>query len=557
MIFYQYQYILFDLDGTLTDPKEGITKCVRHALKSFGIVEEDLDKLEPFIGPPLKDSFREFYRLTDEEADRAVEIYRERFSTVGLYENKVYNGIPELLAKLRAEGRHLAVASSKPTVFVEKILNYFSIREYFEVVVGSELDGRRVRKEEVVQEALDRLYHGGAPDREHTIMVGDRCFDIEGAEALGLCSVGVQYGYARGNELQDAGATYIAANVKQLGKILLDTKEKTHKAQIPKEQAAERKPKAGEGKNPASEGLAPQLAGQKEGAQRNTFSPVMKIMRLVLPVCIYYVIAAVFIMVGKSLIDLAKYGINAETFIWFREHQNMVDVTLNGLGMVVGFLCIRRVFLQEVFWGGQDIHIRTGRVYRLWIGREGKACIERIRMMVPVVLIAITSSIFLNLLMGRMGIVQMSETYTETATAQYSVPVWLGLILYGIVSPVAEEAIFRGILYNRMKSYYSRVIGIILTSLLFGLYHMNLVQAIYGIPMGFLIVVCYEWAGCFSAAIWCHAAANVAVYLLSNSRVMQTMLDSPMSIVIFGALVVLVVVYMYLYSKNRGTESGS
>ena len=136
-------------------------------------------------------------------------------------------------------------------------------------------------------------------------------------------------------------------------------------------------------------------------------------------------------------------------------------------------------------------------------------------------------------------------------------PVWLGLILYGIVSPVAEEAIFRGILYNRMKSYYSRVIGIILTSLLFGLYHMNLVQAIYGIPMGFLIVVCYEWAGCFSAAIWCHAAANVAVYLLTNSGVMQTMQDSPMSIVIFGALVVLVVVYMYLYSKNRGTESGS
>ena len=226
MIFYQYQYILFDLDGTLTDPKEGITKCVRHALKSFGIVEEDLDKLEPFIGPPLKDSFREFYRLTDEEADRAVEIYRERFSTVGLYENKVYNGIPELLAKLRAEGRHLAVASSKPTVFVEKILNYFSIREYFEVVVGSELDGRRTDKAEVVHEALNQLY-GEEPDSESTLlkkkttyMVGDRKFDIIGAKKAGLKSVGVSFGYGPREELEAEAPDYIVDTVPGLMKVL-------------------------------------------------------------------------------------------------------------------------------------------------------------------------------------------------------------------------------------------------------------------------------------------------------------------------------------------------
>jgi len=151
-------YLLFDLDGTLTDPKLGITTCVQYALKSFGIEEPDLDKLEPFIGPPLKDSFMQFYGLDEKEAETAVDKYRERFQDIGLFENEIYPGIREMLRVLKKKGMHLAVASSKPTVFVERILEHFKIRKYFEVVVGSELDGRRVNKDEVVQEALSALF---------------------------------------------------------------------------------------------------------------------------------------------------------------------------------------------------------------------------------------------------------------------------------------------------------------------------------------------------------------------------------------------------------------
>ena len=151
------EYLLFDLDGTLTDPKVGITTCVQYALKSFGIDEPDLDKLEPFIGPPLKDSFMQFYEMNEKDAEAAVEKYRERFKDVGLFENEVYEGIPQMLRILRNKGMHLAVASSKPTVYVERILEHFEIREYFEAVVGSELDGRRVNKDEVVAEALKQL----------------------------------------------------------------------------------------------------------------------------------------------------------------------------------------------------------------------------------------------------------------------------------------------------------------------------------------------------------------------------------------------------------------
>ena len=151
-------YILFDLDGTLTDPKEGITKSVQYALSAFGIEVTNLDELEPFIGPPLKDSFMEFYGMDEPTALRAIEKYRERFQDKGLFENRLYDGVPELLRKLKGNHKKVAIASSKPTVFVERILEYFDIRRYFDVVVGSELDGTRTEKSEVVAEALRQLY---------------------------------------------------------------------------------------------------------------------------------------------------------------------------------------------------------------------------------------------------------------------------------------------------------------------------------------------------------------------------------------------------------------
>ena len=140
------KYLLFDLDATLTDPKVGITTCGQYALPSFGIEEPDLDKLEPFIGPPLKESFQKFYNMDDEQAEAAIAKYRERFQDIGIFENELYDGIPEMLHTLQSKGLFLAVASSKPTVYVERILEHFQIDKYFKVVVGSELDGTRVNK---------------------------------------------------------------------------------------------------------------------------------------------------------------------------------------------------------------------------------------------------------------------------------------------------------------------------------------------------------------------------------------------------------------------------
>lgn len=217
----RFQHLLFDLDGTLTDPKPGITGCVQYSLRKLGIEESNLDKLEPFIGPPLADSFREFYGFDEDKITVAIEYYRERFGTVGLFENELYPGIRELLGELKAAGKRLAVASSKPSVYVIKILEHFDIREYFDVIVGSELDGTRTKKEEVIQEALRQLCQE-EKGFDRVVMIGDRKFDILGAKAFHLASIGVSFGYAAPGELEAAGADYIADTVEQLQALLLN-----------------------------------------------------------------------------------------------------------------------------------------------------------------------------------------------------------------------------------------------------------------------------------------------------------------------------------------------
>ena len=176
------RYLLFDLDGTLTDPMVGITSSVRYALEKYGIHVKYLKELTPFIGPPLMESFQKFYGFSAEEARKAVEDYREYFSPKGIYENEVYPGVADMLAELAEAGFTLVLATSKPHVYARRILKHFGLEEFFSFVAGSELDGERVKKEEVIQYALSRCKI--AP--KDAVMVGDREHDILGAKACGL-----------------------------------------------------------------------------------------------------------------------------------------------------------------------------------------------------------------------------------------------------------------------------------------------------------------------------------------------------------------------------------
>lgn len=212
-------YVLFDLDGTLTDPKEGITKSVQYALRAYGIDEPDLDKLEGYIGPPLYAGFMEHHGFSKEDAECAVWKYREYFEKQGIWENRRYPGILEMLAALKAQGKILAMATSKPENFATMIAEHFEMAPYFTVIAGSIYAGGRTRKAEVIQYALKRL---GNPPLDEVVMVGDRKHDIEGAAEVGVASVGVLYGYGSREELEKAGAGSIAESVPALTKLLCE-----------------------------------------------------------------------------------------------------------------------------------------------------------------------------------------------------------------------------------------------------------------------------------------------------------------------------------------------
>ncbi|MGM0890113.1 MAG: HAD family hydrolase [Bacillota bacterium] len=213
-----YKVILFDLDGTLSDPKVGITKSVQYALQKMNIVEPDIDKLECFIGPPLQVSFAEYYDFGEKNTQKAIELYRERFKEKGMFENELYSNIASLLKSLKEQQFNLVVATSKPTVFAEKILKYFNIDQYFELIVGSNLDGTRASKTEIIQYILDKY-------KKHTlsdfIMIGDRKHDIIGANNTGINSIGVTYGYGSFEELSHSNPTHIVKSVSQLKDILM------------------------------------------------------------------------------------------------------------------------------------------------------------------------------------------------------------------------------------------------------------------------------------------------------------------------------------------------
>lgn len=209
--------IFFDLDGTLTDPFEGITKSVQISLGHFGIEVEDREELKCFIGPPLWESYMKYYGLSREDAEIAVVKYREYFSVTGLYENEVYEGIHKLLKELCDKELRLTVATSKPAIFSRKILDRFELSRYFSFLSGSELNGERVRKADVIGYAISNL---GITDRSRILMVGDRHHDIEGARQCGVESCGVLWGYGDRQEHECAGADHIVENLEELKAII-------------------------------------------------------------------------------------------------------------------------------------------------------------------------------------------------------------------------------------------------------------------------------------------------------------------------------------------------
>ncbi|MED1410174.1 MULTISPECIES: HAD family hydrolase [Bacillus] len=214
-----YKIFLFDLDGTLTDPKEGIINSVLYALEKMGIEEVNISELDSFIGPPIQQSFAERYNMSEIEVEEAVVYFREYLKKSGLLENKIYDGIPTLLQELKDAGNRLYVATSKPTIFAKQVIEHFQLTSFFEEIVGSNLDGTRIKKEEIIAHILQT---NEELKKEEIVMIGDRKHDIIGANNNGIASIGVLYGYGSEKELSEARATYIVKDVEELQSFYLE-----------------------------------------------------------------------------------------------------------------------------------------------------------------------------------------------------------------------------------------------------------------------------------------------------------------------------------------------
>jgi len=502
------KYLLFDLDGTLTDPKTGICTCVQYALSAFGIEEPELDKLEPFIGPPLKDSFMRFYGFTGEQAEAAVEKYRERFGDVGLFENELYPGIPKMLRALRARGMTLAVASSKPTVYVRRILEHFKLDRYFSAVVGSELDGRRVNKDEVVQEALRQLFGDKPADLSQIYMIGDRCFDVEGAHKLGVESVAVAYGYGSMEELKEAKSDYIVRTVEELQAFLLRGTDDI---------------------------------GQKSGLQ--------KAGELLIPYLLFFLARNLGFYLSQMLfLMLANRGIGRDFFVLYDASGAPQDFTGNATAIIsaLGFTA-----------GAAAVYYASAK--RVLVATAKDMLLQHLRKeprMNCALLAAATAgmALGLNMLAELAAVTDMSPAYEEVARKQHSASLLIGLICYGVVAPIAEELLFRGVIYGNLRRMIRLIPAAGVSAALFGFYHGNTVQGIYAFVMGCLIVYGYEYFGDFRAAAGVHMGANILVYVLGSAGFAPSGIAG---VLVCALSLVCAVGSLYLLQRQRSGQGGN
>ena len=514
------EYLLFDLDGTLTDPKVGITTCVQYALKEFGIEEPDLDKLEPFIGPPLKDSFKEFYGFSDEDAQKAVEKYRERFREIGLYENDVYEGIPQMLRLLQSRGMYLAVASSKPTVFVEQILEHFDLRRYFKVVVGSELEGSRVNKDEVVLEALNRLFNYKPIAYDKVYMIGDRKFDVEGAKAIGVESVAVAYGYGSMEELKEAHADYIVRSVEELRSLLMREAEALKAARDAKQQNA-------------------------AGGEQKKKSFMGNVWPFLYPLLLFIMVKA---LTGNVLLMILQFlgnsvsGPIAEKFFIYENGQlaamsGNVSALFNALTYAVPAGIVFKMMASKAILKRKE----EDRLKHL------KA--DSVKSYVLFGIVSISSVAALNILFEIGGVTKKAEAYAMLAADEYSANFLVGVLCTCVIVPVAEEVVFRGAIYNAVKKLYKPQFAILMSALLYGLINTDSVQGVYGFVMGCFAAYTYEYFGSFYMALIVRVVASVVAYVMTYTSIVNTALYSGPMCILFLAVTV-VAIHMITREKK-------
>ena len=533
--------ILFDLDGTLTDSGPGITACVQYALEKMGRPEPDLKKLEVFIGPPLVDQFMAYAGFSKEEADKATEYYRERYTKTGMFENALYPGVEELLAYLKDQGCVLAVASSKPEIYVRQILEHFHLTGYFTEIVGAELEeGGISKKEDVIEEALKRLHMES--NRQDVVMVGDRSYDVLGAHACGIQCIGVAYGYGSMDELIKAGVTYVADSVEELEILAGNDKEdpkveissidvtelsQQQERQLEKELRREKKNRQKKQKE--------QKALPEDGEPIRESVP-RKLWRVFYPILTHFGISNVISIAATMLlmaIGMLILGIHdAKDLTDLVTHQTLA---ITGLGGLVAIPVLLLFFKQD------ERRRASGR----YVIHKNPEKTVTPQIILGTILMSMGLCQVLNDMISLSGLENVFPYYSQLETQIYEGQnLFLMLVVVAVIAPVAEELVFRGLVMMRIRDYIGPLAGILLSALCFGLYHGNAIQFIYAGLLGIFLGLSMErsqtvWIpmlGHMAANFWSVLGMSVIAAVTGNSQTTKAAVDIVMAIIFLSGL---------------------
>lgn len=453
-----WKTVLFDLDGTLTDSAEGITKCVQHALVQLGCEAPELEELNCFVGPPLKAMFMSYAGLSEEEGEKAVALYRERYVPIGMFENRLYPRIVQMLELFQKAGITMAVASSKPEEYVKQILEHFGIDDYFKVIVGCELGGARVEKKDVVEEAIRRLkmeHH-----KDQIVLVGDTKYDVEGARKAGIECIAVTYGYGETEELAAAEPVYLAESVSDVAECVLAQQRKSYK-----------------------ETVAIQLW--------RMIYPVL--MHLSASSVVAYVALFGVLILSNILYGTADPGQSADLI---NSYSMVIQIVTNA-----ALIPIAWKLLQKDEWKRKDQGLRS----RIMVAESLKP--GRIALILA---FFITLSVLLNQLIAWSGLHQLFPAYEAIAESVYNENQMLvSYLAVVLLAPFAEELIYRGLAYRRIRDYVGIRWAVLMSAAIFGIIHGNMVQFIFAFMMGLAMALIYERYRTIWAPIIAHMAVNL------------------------------------------------
>ncbi|MEE3419806.1 MAG: HAD hydrolase-like protein [Lachnospiraceae bacterium] len=520
--------VLFDLDGTLTDSGEGIKKCVQYATeKALGFTETREEVLKTFVGPPLLDSFMKYDGVTEEDAKRAIAAYRERYQTKGIYENQLYPGVAEMLADLKKAGYRIALTSSKPDLYCRQILGFFGIIQYFDIVVGAPMDESQAAKPALIDKTLTRLAVG--VDTSHVVMVGDRKYDIDAAKQYRLHTVGVRYGYAPAGELENCAPDAIVGTVDELRFYLLrqrNAPDPSPRRSYFRQQEYDQRGTCSPCENADYGGGSLHGGGNSSGGsydygngstqgpddayRRTDFGgqgyshggqygysgqPRRKTGRArIVWHTIWPLALAAIIEIAVGLL----YGV-FDSFSGHTLDPNSADVTflLTGIMDACFLVVFALIFRQD------EKKRRAMEQESALLKTRGFRWLDGIFTVCGMLAVSFLGDLIVA------GLTKEGDSYTEFSNQIAEEHIVIAILLIGVLGPIAEEFLFRGVFYRRLREATNIYVAVIVSAGAFGAFHGNLSQGVAAAVMGIALALIYEHYGTLKASITAHMAVNI------------------------------------------------